>query len=73
MLEWLQNGAPADPADKKPPKVTSVAIYPSQAVLEGAGAKQRFVAVATYADGTTRDVSRWAAFSTNNPTTACDR
>ena len=70
MLEWLQNGAPADPADKKPPKVTSVAIYPSQAVLEGAGAKQRFVAVATYADGTTRDVSRWAAFSTNNPTTA---
>ncbi len=70
MLEWLQNGAPADPADKKPPKVTSVAIYPSQAVLEGAGAKQRFVAVATYADGTTRDVTRWASFSTNNPTTA---
>jgi hypothetical protein len=70
MLEWLQNGAPIDPADKVPPTVTSVAIYPNQAVLEGAGAKQRFVAVATYADGTTRDVTRLAAFSTNNPTTA---
>lgn len=70
ILEWLQNGALADPADKKPPTCTSVAIYPSQAVLEGANAKQRFVAVATYADGTTRDVTRLAAFSTNNPTTA---
>ncbi|MGV3485030.1 MAG: DUF1549 domain-containing protein [Planctomycetaceae bacterium] len=70
MLEWLRDGAPADPADKKPPAVTSVAIYPEQAVLEGADAKQRFVAVATYADGTTRDVTRLAAFSTNNPTTA---
>jgi hypothetical protein len=70
MLEWLQNGAAVDPADKKPPAVESVTIYPSQAVLEGAGAKQRFVAVAKYADGTTRDVTRLAAFSTNNPTTA---
>jgi len=70
MLEWLQNGASIDPADKKPPTVTSVSIYPNQAVLEGTGAKQRFVAVATYADGTTRDVTRLAAFSTNNPTTA---
>ena len=70
MLEWLQNGAPSDPADKKPPKVSGVAIYPPQAVLEGTGAKQRFVAIATYADGTTRDVTRLAAFTTNNPITA---
>jgi len=70
MLEWLQNGAPSDSADKKPPKVSGVAIYPPQAVLEGTGAKQRFVAIATYADGTTRDVTRLAAFTTNNPITA---
>jgi len=70
MLEWLENGANPDPADKKPPTVKSVDIYPSQAVLEGSDATQRFVAVATYADGTTRDVTRLAAFSTNNPTTA---
>ncbi len=70
MLEWLRDGALIDAADKKPPKVSSVAIYPQQAVLEGANAKQRFVAVATYADGSTRDVTELAAFSTNNPTTA---
>nr|WP_148080658.1 DUF1549 and DUF1553 domain-containing protein [Roseimaritima ulvae] len=68
LLEWLQNGAPQDPADAQPPAVTSVDFYPPQAVLEGENASQRFVAVANYADGTTRDVSRLAAFSTNNPT-----
>lgn len=68
LLEWLQNGAPKDPADAQPPAVTSVDFYPPQAVLEGEAASQRFVAVANYADGTTRDVSRLAAFSTNNPT-----
>ena len=66
LQEWLQDGAPNDPADAKPPAVESVAIYPEQAVIEGEGNKQRFVAVATYADGTTRDVTRLAAFSSNN-------
>lgn len=66
LLRWLQAGAVNDPADAPPPEVSSVAIYPPQAVLEGADATQRMVAVATYADGTTRDLSRLASFSTNN-------
>nr|WP_286178266.1 DUF1549 domain-containing protein [Rhodopirellula sp. JC639] len=70
VLEWLSDGAPADPADKKPPTVDSVAIYPDQAVIEGEGSTQRFVAVATYSDGTTRDVTRLAAFTSNNSGTA---
>ncbi|WP_390620376.1 DUF1549 domain-containing protein [Stieleria varia] len=70
ILEWLSNGAPADAADNKPPTVTEVNIYPSQAVIEGEGATQRFVAVATYSDGTTRDVTRLAAFTSNNSGTA---
>lgn len=70
ILEWLRDGALADPADAKPPIVESVSIYPPQAVLEGENATQRFVAVAHYADGTTRDLSRLAGFSTNNPTSA---
>lgn len=70
ILEWLKDGAPIDPADRQPPAVTSVAIYPPQAVIEGEGTGQKFVAVATYADGTTRDVTRLAAFSTNNVTSA---
>lgn len=66
VLEWLQDGAPIDPEDAKPPVAESLALYPPQAVIEGEGATQRFVAVATYSDGTTRDVTRLAAFNSNN-------
>ncbi|WP_419189818.1 DUF1549 and DUF1553 domain-containing protein [Stieleria marina] len=70
VLEWLQDGAKLDAKDKKPPTVDSVAIYPEQAVIEGEGTKQRFVAVASYSDGSTRDVTRLAAFTSNNSGTA---
>ncbi|TWU47550.1 hypothetical protein Poly51_53500 [Rubripirellula tenax] len=70
ILEWLQDGANIDPADAKPPTVDSVVLYPPQAVIEGEGKTQRFVAVATYSDGTTRDITRLAAFTSNNSGTA---
>ena len=70
LLQWLQDGAKIDPKDKPPAAVTSVAIYPAQAVIEGDGNKQRFVAVASYNDGSTRDVTRLAAFTSNNSGTA---
>ena len=70
LLSWLRDGAKIDAKDAKPPTVDSVALYPPQAVIEGDGAKQRFVAVATYSDGSTRDVTRLAAFSSNNSGTA---
>lgn len=70
IIEWLRDGAPNDPADTPPPIVESVAIYPPQAVIEGEGNGQRFVAVAKYSDGKTRDVTRLAAFSTNNANSA---
>ena len=68
LRRWLQAGAPLD-ADT-PPTCTSVDLYPKQAVLEGEQAVQRLVAVARYSDGTTRDVSSLAAFSTNNERSA---
>lgn len=68
ILEWMQNGAPADPAPPSP--VAKLEVYPPQSVIEGAGSKQKFIAVAHYADGTTRDVSNLAAFMTNNETSA---
>ena len=68
LLAWLQAGAPADAA--RPPAVTKVDLYPNQAVMEGEGAQQRLVAVATYADGTQRDVWDLAGFTTNNERTA---
>ncbi|MCU0711651.1 MAG: DUF1549 and DUF1553 domain-containing protein [Pirellula sp.] len=67
ILAWLKNGATPDAA--RAPVVTSVDVYPSQAVLEGADKKQRLVAVAKYADGTERDVWDLATFTTNNERT----
>jgi hypothetical protein len=68
LLTWLQAGAPVDAT--KPPAVSKVDIYPNQAVIEGEATKQRLVAVATYADGTQRDVWDLASFTTNNERTA---
>ena len=68
MLEWLQAGAPSDTTP--PPGVEKLEIYPSQAVIEGTGSTQRFIAVAHYSDGTTRDVTKLSAFMTNNETSA---
>ena len=68
LLTWLQAGAPIDAT--KPPAVAAVNIYPDQAVIEGDGVQQRLVAVATYADGSQRDVWDLASFTTNNERTA---
>ena len=68
LLTWLQAGAPIDAT--KPPAVTAVELYPNQAVVEGDAAIQRLVAVATYADGSQRDVWDLASFTTNNERTA---
>ena len=68
LLEWLQAGAPADATP--PPTVDKLEIYPTQAVIEGEGSTQRFISVAHYSDGTTRDVSNLSAFMTNNETSA---
>ena len=68
ILEWLKAGAPADPTP--PPNVANLEIFPTQSVIEGEGSKQRFIAVAHYSDGTTRDVTNLSAFMTNNETSA---
>ncbi len=68
ILEWLQAGAPGDATP--PPAVEKLEIYPPQAVIEGTGSKQRFISIAHYADGTTRDVTNLSAFMTNNETSA---
>ena len=68
ILEWLRDGALAD--EKAPPKVSSLDVFPTQAVIEGKDSTQQFIAVAHYDDGTTRDVTNLAAFMTNNETSA---
>jgi hypothetical protein len=64
LRQWIAAGAKSDL--EKAPTVTSLAIYPPRAILEGAGAAQQFIAVATYSDGRLRDVTDLTMFLTNN-------
>ena len=69
VLEWVTNGTPKDD-DSKIPTVTGIEIYPLQAVLEGAGTTQQITVRAKYSDGTDRDVTNLALFSSTNDGTA---
>jgi len=68
MLRWLEAGAPDDPGPV--PEVVSVELYPQTAVMDGQGATQRLTVRAKYSDGTDRDVTSLAFFSSNNETSA---
>ena len=68
ILRWLEAGAKNDPGPV--PTVVKVELFPPAAVLEGAKIKQQFIVRATYSDGTDRDVTDMAVFSTNNATSA---
>jgi len=68
LVQWLEAGAPPDPKDT--PQVTSIEIFPVQAVLEGSGATQQFTVRAKYSDGTDRDVTKIASFVSNNDVSA---
>jgi hypothetical protein len=68
LREWIKAGAPSDVATA--PTITKVELFPPRAVLEGDGAAQRFVAVAHYSDGRTRDVTNLALFMSNNESSA---
>jgi len=68
VLRWLAAGAPNDPGPT--PAVLSVEIYPKEVVLDGEGATQKLMVRAKYADGTDRDVTSLAYFSSNNENSA---
>jgi hypothetical protein len=68
LLRWLEAGALDDQG--APPAVTRLDIFPPEAVLEGEGAMQQFIARAVYSDGTDRDVTSLATFMTSNDNSA---
>ncbi len=62
IRRWIAIGMPVGkPAD---PKVEQIAIYPGERVLTR-GSGQQIVVTATYTDGTTEDVTRWAQYQSN--------
>ncbi len=68
LMRWLTTGAPNDAGDIG--RVESVEIYPPGAVLDGDGATQQINVLATYTDGSTRDITSMAVFMSSNGTSA---
>ena len=68
LLNWLESGAEIDQGPV--PEVVGIELYPPSAVLNGADSKQKLTVRAKYADGTDRDVTSLAYFSTNNDNSA---
>ena len=68
LLAWIQAGAPDDVGSV--PDVVGIAVSQPSLVFDKAGAAESQWVTATYADGTTRDVTQLALFGTNNPSVA---
>ena len=65
---WLREGAHDDLSDVA--RATGISIYPPEAVMKGSGQGQQLVVVASYSDGTSRDVTRLSTFISNNDNAA---
>ncbi len=68
LYDWIAAGAPNDLDGA--PTVTGVAIYPPKAAIGAGGQTQRFVVVADYSDGASRDVTSLAVFQSSNESSA---
>src|SRR5690606_29460617 len=63
LYRWIAQGAPWGAADE--PEMVSVAVEPPGGVIER-GQQQQLRALATYSDGTVRDVSALALYESNS-------
>ena len=69
LVRWIAAGAPDDPGPdpaESVPRLTALDLYPPTSLLAGEGSSQPLVAVASFADGTDRDVTDLAWYGTNN-------
>lgn len=62
ILRWISTGMPRRQPDT--PDLTSVSVEPTERVLAN-GEQQQLIVTAHYSDGSTRDVTRLAAFQSN--------
>jgi hypothetical protein len=66
VLEWIRGGVPRD--QENVARVTGLEVFPGEVVLEGRDARQQLTVRARYSDGTDRDVTPLAVFTSNNDT-----
>ena len=63
LVDWIAHGAPAPSENER--RIVEIAVYPEQAWLTPEAAQQVLVE-ARYSDGTKRDVTRLAKYSSTN-------
>lgn len=68
LRQWIADGAEREPAAA--PKMTGVEVYPSELTLDAADQAHAIVVIASYSDGSRRDVTRLAILETSNPVVA---
>ncbi|MGZ0171785.1 MAG: DUF1549 domain-containing protein [Planctomycetales bacterium] len=67
LSNWIRQGMPW--GDDSAPTVSSVRVEPADRIL-GRSANQQLLVTAVYSDGSTRDVTDAASYSTNSPVVA---
>ncbi len=63
VKQWIAQGVKND---LDTPRVKSIEVFPKNPVVQEIGSKQQFVVVASYADGTTRDVTAESFIESSN-------
>ena len=64
LRQWIAEGARDQTVEGHRPE--AITVLPAEVELDLPGRRQRFVVLASYPDGTTRDVTREAVLSSNN-------
>jgi hypothetical protein len=67
LARWIREAAPGPDAALS---ITDVTVAPAERVVPQPGLTQQLQVTAKYSDGSTRDVTRWARFSSNNDAVA---
>jgi hypothetical protein len=69
LRDWIQQGAPLDPADQA--RCVSLEVYPhGQRILSRSAGQQSLVVMAHFADGKSRDVTALTSFESSNTSVA---
>jgi hypothetical protein len=66
LLRWIESGARDDLDDA--PRLVRLDVWPGQRISAAPSLSQQLVVTATYADGSTRDVTRQASYDLDDPT-----
>jgi len=67
LAAWIAAGCPGPGAHEK--KLAAVDLSPAETEI-AAGQSKQFTVTATYSDGSTRDITRWARFTSTDETVA---